>query len=256
LSAPLRRAAAALVLALAVPALAYVLPVPGILKRMGERRAALSLASLEVRGMLVAEGDVAARIAAATGGGAVAGELSLPATFRMKVPGRCRLELASPDAPEIGRLFVAVRDGKLSGAGGLDQLPSAVALVRSACVLLATRVAGDATGPYATALGRRGVALSDATLGRFDGRIAYVIGGRATETRPLLYVEKEGFQPLRLLSTEGGALHDVRLLGWGSQMGGDWFPGAVEVWTGDTAALRFTTEKASANPKLADLLFP
>jgi hypothetical protein len=256
LSAPLRRAAAALALALALPALAYVLPVPGILKRMGERRAALSLASLEAHGTLVAEGDLAERIAAATGARAAAGELSLPATFRMKVPGRCRLELAPPDAPEAARPFVAVRDGRLSGAGGLDQLPAAVALVRSACALLATPVAGDATGPYATALGRRGVALTGAALGRFDGRIAYVIGGRATEPRPLLYVEKDGFQPLRLLSTEGGALHDVRLLGWGSQMGGDWFPRAVEVWTGDTARLRFTTERTSANPKLADLLFP
>jgi hypothetical protein len=256
LSAPLRRAAAALALAIAVPAAAYVLSVHGILKRMGERRAALSLASLEVQGALVAEGEVAERIAGVTGAPAAAGELSLPATFRMKVPGRCRLELAPLDAPAAGRPFVAVRDGRLSGAGGLDQLPAAVALVRAACALLGTQVAGDAAGPYATALGQRGVALANAALGRFDGRIAYVIGGRPTEARPLLYVEKDGFQPLRLLSMEGGALHDVRFLGWGSQMGGDWFPRAVEVWTGDTARLRFVTEKASANPKLADLLFP
>jgi hypothetical protein len=253
---PLRRVAAAIALAVAVPAIAYVLPVRGILKRMGERRAALSLASLEAHGTLVVEGAVAERIAAATGAPAPAGAVSLPASFRMKVPGRCRLELAPPAAPAAGRPFVAVRDGRLTGAGGLDQVPAAVALVRSACALLATPVAGDASGPYATALGRRGVALADAALGRFDGRIAYVIGGRPTEARPLLYVEKDGFQPLRLLSTEGGALHDVRLLGWGSQMGGDWFPRAVEVWTGDTALLRFATEKVSANPSLPELLFP
>jgi hypothetical protein len=39
-------------------------------------------------------------------------------------------------------------------------------------------------------------------------------------------------------------------------MGGDWFPRAVEVHEGEALRVRFTTEKAAANPKLADLLFP
>ncbi len=252
-----RRGAAALALAAALPALAYVLPVPGILRRMGERRAALSLASLEVEGTLVAEGEAAERVGAAMGlHPAAGGQVSAPATFRMKVPGRCRLELAPPDAPESARPFVAVRNDRISGGGGLEQVPAAVALVRGACALLATQVAGDATGAYATAMGRHGVALANASLGRFDGRIAYVVGGRAKETKPLLYVEKDGFQPLRLVSTEGGALLDVRLLGWGSPLGGDWFPRALEVWKGEGALLRFATEKTRANPKLADLLFP
>jgi hypothetical protein len=69
-------------------------------------------------------------------------------------------------------------------------------------------------------------------------------------------VGKDGFQPLRLVAEEGGALRDLRLLGWGSPTGGDWFPRAAEVWEGDRAELRFTTERAAANPKLAELLFP
>jgi hypothetical protein len=251
-----RRAAAALALAAALPALAYVLPVPGILRRMGERRAALSLDALEVAGTLTAEGEAAERLAAATGRHAAGGRLGLPATFRMKVPGRCRLEVAPPEAPEAGRPFVAIRDGKLAAAGGLDQVPAAVALVRAACALLATSVAGDATGAYGAALGRLGVALADASLGRFDGQIAYVVGGRAGEARPLLFVAKDGFQPLRLLAVEGGALQDVRLLGWGSSAGGDWFPRAAEVWEKDRIRLRFAAERAAANPKLAELLFP
>lgn len=254
--AALRRGLAALALAAALPALAYVLPVTGILRRMGERRAALSLASLEVEGLLVAEGAAAGPVAQALGARDAGGPASVPAVFRMKVPGRCRLELEAPDVPESARPFVAVRNDRISGSGGLDQLPAAVAFVRGACALLATQVSGDATGAYAAVLQRRGVALVDASLGRFDGRIAYVVGGRATDARPLLYVEKDGFQPLRLISTEGGALLDVRLLGWGSPMGGDWFPRALEVWSGDAPLLRFATERAAANPKLAELLFP
>ena len=37
---------------------------------------------------------------------------------------------------------------------------------------------------------------------------------------------------------------DVRLLGWGSPTGGDWFPRAVEVWRDGEVQLRFTTERA------------
>jgi hypothetical protein len=251
-----RRAAAAIALALAVPAAAYVLPVPGILRRMGERRAGLSLGALEVAGQIVAQGEAAEAFARGAGIAAVAGQASAPALFRMKVPGRCRLELAPPEVPEASRPFVAVRDGKVSGAGGLDRLPAAVALVRAACALLATPVVGDASGAYAAALGRRGVALGGASLGRFDGRIAYVIGGRAKDAKPLLFVQKDGFQPMRLVAEEAGAMHDVRLLGWSSPTGGDWFPRAVEVWSADAVRLRFTTERTTANPKLAETLFP
>ncbi len=251
-----RRAAAALALAAALPALAYVLPVPAILRRLGERRAALDLAALEVTGTLVAEGDLAERLAAATGQRVAGAALSLPATFAIKVPGRCRLEVAPPGAAERERPFVAVREGKLSSGGGLGELPAAVALVRGACALLATPSGGDASSAYGAALARRGVAVSHASLGRFDGQIAYVIGGRATDAKPLAFVQKDGFQPLRLLAMEGGALQDLRLLGWGSPTGGDWFPRAAEVWEKDRARLRFTTARAAANPKLPELLFP
>lgn len=250
-----RAAAAALALAAAVPTAAYILSVPGILRRMGERRSALSLEALEVTGTLGAKADASDAFSRAPGVSMVAGQVTTPALFRMKVPGRCRLELAPPDAPEASRPYVAVRDGKLSGAGGLDRVPAAVALVRAACTLLATHVAGDAGESYGAALSRRGVALGEASLGRFDGRIAYVVGGRAKDAKPLLFVEKDGFRPLRLVAQEAGAMQDVRLLGWGSPTGGDWFPRAVEVWTGDTLRLRFTTERTTQNPRIADGVF-
>lgn len=255
MTAALRRAAAVVALAVALPSLAYVLPVRGILRRMGERRAALSLASLEVTGTLLAEGDAAAGLAGLLGQRA-GGDVSVPARIAVKVPGRCRLELAPTGAPEGERPFVSVRDGKIASGGGLGDLPAAVALVRGVCTLLAVPTAGDASDAYAAALSRRGVALVNAALGRFDGKIAYVVGARATEARPRLFVGKDAFQPLRLVAEAGGALRDVRLLGWGAPTGGDWFPRAAEVWTGDRADLRFTTERASANPRLADLLFP
>lgn len=253
----LRRLTAATMLAVALPALSYVLPVPAILRRVAERRAALELSSLEVTGTLQAEGPAAERLARAVGADARGG-VALPARFLMKVPGRCRLELVQPDVAESARPFVAIRDAR-TRSSGLEDVPAAAALLRGVCALLAVSTAGEPAGAaqaYAAALGRRGVAVSDASLGRFDGRLAYVIGGRGKEARPAAFVDKEVFQPLRLVSTEGGLLRDVRLLGWGSPTGGDWFPRAVEVWEGETLILRLTTERAAANLKLADTLFP
>jgi hypothetical protein len=249
-----RAAVAALALAAALPALAYVLPTAAVLRRMGERRAALGVETLDVTGTLEAQGPAAERLAQLAGLAAPGGRLVAPARIVVKVPRRCRLELAPPEAPEGARPYVSLRDARLSGP--LAEVPAAAALVRAACALLAVPTAGDAAEPLAAALAARGVAVAETTLGRFDGRLAYVVGGRAAEARPLAWIDKETFQPMRLVSREGAGLADVRLVGWGSPTGGDWFPRAAEVFDGDALRLRFTTEKAAANAKLPDALFP
>lgn len=251
----MRRAAAAVALALALPALAYVPPAAVILRRMGERRAGLSLASLEVAGTIELEAPEATRLAARGLAPGPDGRLTTPARLLVKVPGRCRLELAPTGVSAAERPYVAVAEGRLVGRGGLDQVPAAVALVRGACALLGVRVAGDAAGPYTAALTRRGVAVTDATIGRFDGRLAYVLGGREREARPLVFVDKDTFQPLRLLTQEGTALLDVRLLGWGAAPEGEAFPRTAEVREGDALRLRFTMSRMTPNARLLDALF-
>lgn len=251
-----RRAAAALVLlALSPAALAYVPPAAGILRRMGERRAQLSLGSLEVSGTAELEAADAGRLIARGLAPGPDGRLSAPARLLVKVPGRCRLELAPPGVAAAERPAVSVADGRLTGRGGLEQVPAAAALVRAACALLGVRVAGDAAGPYAAALSRRGVAVHEATLGRFEGRLAYVLGGRERDAIPLAFVDKETLQPLRLVAREGAALLDVRLLGWGAPPGGEAFPRAVEVHEGEALRLRFTTARTTPNPRLPDASF-
>jgi hypothetical protein len=243
--------AASAVVAMALPAMAYLLPSAAVLRHLGQRRESLELTALEASGTLTADGPFAERLNAALGrppgGGA-----TVQARFLMKVPGRCRLEVTGASPAESP--FVALRDGKLSGQGGLDADPSSVALLRALCTLLGTSTAGDASAAYSAALTRRGVALAEESLGRFDGRVAYVIGGKAKDPRPLCWVDKDGFQPLRLLAVEGGTLQDVRLLGWGSPTGGDWFPRAVEEVQGEQLRLRFTTERVTPNPRFPEPL--
>jgi hypothetical protein len=243
---------AALALSLAGPALAYVLPPAAVLKKVAEKRAALELSSVEASGTLELRGAALGRLGPlAPAGGA---SLSLPARILVKVAGKARLELLLAEAAEVERPYVSVKDDQLGGRGGLEATPAATALVRALAALLASPGGGEGKA-LGEALVRRGVKLDEAVLGRFNGRIALVLGGKAAEPKPLAFVDKESWMPLRLLSQEGGARLDVRLLDWASPNGGNWFPRAVEVWDGASLLLRFTTEKASANPRLPETLF-
>lgn len=254
---PLRRAvAAAIVAGLALPAAAYLLPISAILRRVADRRAAQGLTSIEVSGTLQAGGAAGEALLAAGGIRGAGGLAALPARLLWKVPGRCRLELLPAGVPDADRPWLLVRDDAVSGSSDLASDPALAAFARATCSLLALPADPEARDrPYAAALAKRGVPLKDVNLGRFDGRIAYVIGGRPTATTPLAWIDKESFQPVRLLFTEGKTAVDVRFLGWGSPTGGDWAPRAIEVHSGDALRLRFTTERATANPKLPDVIF-
>ncbi|HEX9288044.1 MAG TPA: hypothetical protein VF904_00875 [Anaeromyxobacteraceae bacterium] len=243
--------------AVALPAAAYLPPAPAILRRVAQRRDGLGLAAIEVRGTLAFSGDAAQRAAAVTGLPSTGPELAIPAIVVLKVPGRCRLELA-PDGVATGdRPAISMRGARVTGHRGLDGVPAARALVEGVCTLLGEKGAGGAEPerPLAQALAAKGVALGDVTLGRLSGRIAWVIGGRAQDTRPQAWVDKQSFQPARLVATLGGAQRDVRLLDFGSPVGGDAFPRAVEVWSGGRLEARFTIEKLVQNPRVPDAVF-
>lgn len=252
-----RRAIAAVVAAaVALPAAAYLLTIPAILRRVADRRSSQALASMEVAGTLQAAGAAGDALLAAGGIRGAGGLAALPARLLIKVPGRCRLELLPAGAAEAERPWLLVRDDAVSGTGELAGDPAFVALLRTACSLLAVPAnAEDKDQPWAAALAKRGVPLKNVSLGRFDGRIAWIIGGHANGNTPLAWFDKESFQPVRLQYAEGKLPADVGLLGWGSPTGGDWAPRALEVHSGGVLRVRFTTEKATANPRLPDAVF-
>jgi hypothetical protein len=273
--------------ALAAPALAYLPPAGAILRREAQRREDVRARSTEVSGSLVFSGESAQRAAAVlsaltpgsaaaaapaspgatpgaapapaaspapsvTPGGAVgpAQELTVPAILLLKTPGRCRIELAPPGIAPRDRPMISIRAGHTRGVKGLDTVPAARAMVEALCTLL-----GDAEERgLAQRLAARGVALTDVAFGRMDGRVAWVLGGRPQEQRPQAWIDKEAFQPVRLVAPLAGATRDVRLLDFGS-IGGDAFPRAVEVWNGNQIEGRFTTEKVALNPRLPEALF-
>jgi len=233
-------------LALAAPALAYLLPAEAILRKAGEKRASLELHSVEAVGALE------------LGGAALPAGIAPASTARLlwKTPGRARFELVTASGAEADHPAVMVKEERLSGRGGLEQSPAVAVLVRGLATLLAWP-AGAEGKDFGEGLARRGVKVEEVSLGRFNGRLAWVLGGRLADPKPapLALVDKESWMPLRLQVIEGGATYDLRFLDWGSAVGADRVPRAIEVWQGAELLLRFNTERTTANPRLADTLF-
>ncbi|HET9596118.1 MAG TPA: hypothetical protein VFP65_11080 [Anaeromyxobacteraceae bacterium] len=257
---PLRALAAAALVASAAGAWAYLPPATAILKRVAQRREDLALGAIEARGTIAVPADVARRLALAGAdapGTAPASEVSVPAVVAVKIPGRCRLELAPPGVAPADRPSASVKAGRFTGHRGLDGVPAARALVEGICTLIGEKASGppEPERALAQALASRGVALADVALGRIAGRVAWVLGGRPQDARPQAWIDKATFQPVRLVAPLAGSVQDVRLVDFGSPVGGDAFPRALEVWTGTQLQLRFSTERTTQNPKLPDVLF-
>jgi hypothetical protein len=250
-------AAIATAIAVALPAAAYLPPATAIVKRLAERRADSGLSALEVRGTLSLTGEGARRVATASGLALADSDLSPPAVLLLKTPGRCRLEMALEGVTAAGRPAVTVRGGRAVGHHGLGESPAAMALVEGVCTLLGEKGTGGNESQRAIArrLAGRGIDLGDVAIGRLDGRVAWVMGGRPREARPQAWVDKQSFQPIRLLAPLAGEPRDVRLLDFGSPVTGDAFPRVVEVWRGGELEARFTAEKLAANPRIPDAVF-
>jgi hypothetical protein len=249
-----RLAAALLVVALAGTAAAYLPPATAILKRVAQRREEQKLTALEVRGRLAFSGAAAERVRAALGSLAP-GEGGLAAALFVKAPGRCRLELVPEGTPASQRPAVSLRAGHVTGHRGLEGVVAARALVEGVCTLLGERGGGaEPERGLAQRLADRGVDLREVSLGRQQGRVAWILGGRAHEAKPQAWIDKQTFQPVRLVTVQGGTARDVRLLPGGAS--GDRFPASVEVWSGGQLEARFATETVTPNPRLPDALFP
>lgn len=98
-----------------------------------------------------------------------------------------------------------------------------------------------------------GVSPEVVSFARFDGRISYLIGSKPWEKdKPQLWLDKDTLLVTRVVMVqkgEGGAPQrtDVRYLGWGSPIGGVWFPASIEVWVDDKLVRRTLVENVERN---------
>ena len=106
------------------------------------------------------------------------------------------------------------------------------------------------------------VDLDVVSYGRFDGRVAYIIGAKPWETdRPQVWLDKDTLFLLRVVQVEPGAgegrvlRRELRLLGYGSPEGGSWFPKVIEEWEGERLVKRSLTREVDKNEPLDKALF-
>lgn len=105
-----------------------------------------------------------------------------------------------------------------------------------------------------------GINTEVTSYSRFDGRVAYIVGSKPWETdKAQVWFDKDLLVPLRLVTfqKEGSATVkvDTRWLGWGSPVGGSWYPQAVEVWRADKLVRRTVTEDLERNITVDTALF-
>lgn len=96
------------------------------------------------------------------------------------------------------------------------------------------------------------------SFARFDGRVAYLIGSKPWEEgKAQLWLDKETLLVARVVMValpapgakpeDKARKTDVRYLGWGSAIGGNWFPQSIEVWSDDKLVRRSITKNVERN---------
>lgn len=233
--------------------LAYVMPTYSVLKRLANARDELTVTALKLDSLGAVAPVIAKDVADQLGTSWTSGELTLTAVWSVRFPGRCRLDLSSPDSTKS--MTFAWANGKKRSEGGA--LPAAAVAVDEVCALLALRSGtdGESRGQLERHLAALKVNPKETTLARFVGTVAFVIGDRA-EGAPQLWVYKDKFLPARVRFTDdAGAQWDVRLVDYASQATGDWFPRQIEVYKGAEPQLRLTVLSADGKAELEGVKF-
>lgn len=245
-------AVAALAALLSASALAYVLPGSSILRHLSEARDEVQVSAARIEGSIAFTGPAVLEAASALSGSTDRAELQADAALLMKIPGRCRMEVASSGGAKSAAVWAF---GKRRTEG--VALAPVVAAVDQICPLLAVRSSSEAETRAAVEKHLKALRIDtrSTSLGRMAGQVAYVMGATA-EGQPQFWIYKDVFLPARVRWSEGaGALWDARFLEYGSSVTGDWFPRVVEVYRNNELVIRFTGLKADAKAQISDRLF-
>ena len=231
----------------------YVMPSFSILKRVANQRDDLTLTALKLDGLGAAGPTVSRELASAMGTAWASGELSMSASWALRFPNRCRLELTSTESTKS--LAVVSNSGKKRAEG--PAFAGAQVALDQVCALLVLRSGTE--GETREALGKHLSSLKVDThqvaLGRFAGTVAFILGDRK-EGSPQFWVYKERFLPARVRFTdEANTPWDVRFIDYTSQATSEWFPRVVEVYKGEELQLRLSVLAADTRPNAESMKF-
>jgi len=109
-------------------------------------------------------------------------------------------------------------------------------------------------------LSQLGVAAEVSSVGRFQGRVGYILGAQyPDETVPQLWLDKETFRPMRWLLKPAAAGNpsealEVRYFDW-RKLSSIWYPERIEFYQGDRLLRRMQVQRTRVNPELSNRLF-
>jgi hypothetical protein len=105
-----------------------------------------------------------------------------------------------------------------------------------------------------------GLDVYTSSLGRFHGRLAYIVGAQyPDETVPQLWIDKNTFKPFRWIIF-GGTLEnredllEFRFFEW-RQVDKIWYPMRIEFYQGENLVRMIQVDEIRVNPRFADKLF-
>ncbi len=233
----------------AVPAQAYRPPARLLLQKSMERQAERGTKTLQV------EAETQLFDAAGAARGPAFAERML-----FQAPGAMRRE---SDLPDGTRVELRVDDKTVTRqAGQPDKAGKAAADLLFDLINAAPPLDPDrAVERLLRDLKLLGVNTEVVSFARFDGRIAYLVGSKPWELdKPQLWLDKDTLLVARVVMVQkgdGAALKrtDVRYLGWGSPIGGVWFPSSIEVWVDDKLARRTSVSQVDRNIAFDATLF-
>jgi len=231
----------------------YVMPSYSILKRVANQRDDLTLTALKLDGLGAAGPTVSRELASTLGTAWASGELSMSASWSLRFPGRCRLELTSTESTKS--LAAISNNGKKRAEG--PTFAAAQVALDQVCALLVLRsgTEGETREAINKHLSSLKVDTHQVALGRFAGTVAFILGERK-EGSAQFWVYKERFLPARVrFADEAGVAWDVRFVDYTSQATSEWFPRVVEVWKGEEMQLRVSVLAAETRPNVESMKF-
>jgi hypothetical protein len=105
-----------------------------------------------------------------------------------------------------------------------------------------------------------GLDVYTSSLGRFHGRLAYIVGAQyPDETVPQLWIDKNTFKPFRWIMF-GGTLEnredllEFRFFEW-RQIDKIWYPMRIEFYQGENLVRMIQVDEIKVNPRFPDKLF-
>ena len=172
-------------------------------------------------------------------------------TLRYVFPDTVRSDIENPNLRRIhlasGGSELTVVDGRTTQHGGTGFTRYTDMLLCRSRPVLKDRLA------------RRGVDIEVSSLGRFEGRVDFVLGARYPDpTAPQLWVDRETLRPVRWLLAAGGGQAaadalDIRYLLWKSTAGVA-YPGRIAFFRGQRLVREILVDEIVVDPEFdADL---